>query len=131
MLNYVIIAIMKEDKMSITIQKDIHEICEFLQIDGASKELIISSTMLGIDYTHLMQSIIKTQHDIVENKKKMHRTNHERLRTVLDEVKLVRDCLDTCNIKLKDIEIKVIGTKENNYPKLDKVKKQIKEDLRI
>ena len=109
--------------MSITIQKDIHEICEFLQIDGASKELIISSTMLGIDYTHLMQSIIKTQHDIVENKKKMHRTNHERLRTVLDEVKLVRDCLDTCNIKLKDIEIKVIGTKENNYP--------IKEDLRI
>jgi hypothetical protein len=114
---------MEEDKMSITIQKDIHEICEFLQIDGASKELIISSTMLGIDYTHLMQSIIKTQHDIVENKKKMHRTNHERLRTVLNEVKLVRNCLDTCNIKLKDIEIKAIGTKENNYP--------IKEDLRI
>ena len=108
--------------MSITIQKDIHEICEFLQIDGASKELIISSTMLGIDYTHLMQSIIKTQHDIVENNKnastnikKMHRTNHEKLRTVLDEVKLVRDCLDTCNIKLKDIEIKVIGTKKNNF----------------
>ena len=118
MLNYVIVAIMEEDKMSIKIQKDIHEICEFLQVDGASRDLIIASTTLNISYTHLMSSLVKTQHD-----GRLDTNEHEKLQVVLDEIKLVRDCLDTCNIKLKDIETKVIGTKENNYP--------IKEDLRI